>query len=57
MKKIYFLFLLVLLPLLASADPVEINGIYYNLITKAKQAEVTDNPDKYTGSVDRKSVV
>ena len=47
MKKIYFLFLLVLLPLLASADPVEINGIYYNLISKGKAAEVTSKPDGY----------
>jgi len=51
MKKIYFLFLMALLPLLANADPVEIDGIYYNLISKAKQAEVTKNPDKYTGDV------
>ena len=40
-----------MLPLVASADAVEINGIYYNLISKAKQAEVTSNPNKYTGSV------
>ena len=42
---------MILLPLVASADAVEINGIYYNLISKAKQAEVTKNPNKYTGSV------
>lgn len=30
-----------LLPMLASADAVEINGIYYNLVSKVKQAEVT----------------
>ena len=40
-----------LLPLVANADPVEINGIYYNLVSKIKEAEVTSNPDKYTGSV------
>ena len=28
-------------------DPVEINGIYYNLITKAKIAKVTRNPNVY----------
>lgn len=32
----------------ASAESVEINGIWYNLITKAKQAEVIDNQDPYT---------
>ena len=42
---------MILLPLVASAEPVEIDGIYYNLVTKAKQAEVTSNPNKYTGSV------
>jgi len=51
MKKIYFLFLMALLPLLANADPVEIDGIYYNLISKAKQAEVTKNPNYYSGKV------
>ena len=52
MKKQLLLFLLMLLPVVASADAVEIGGIYYNLIPKAKQAEVTSNPNKYTGSVD-----
>ena len=51
MKKHLLLFAMILLPLVASADAVEINGIYYNLITKAKQAEVTKNPNNYTGSV------
>ena len=51
MKKIYVLFLLALLPILASADSVEIDGIYYNLVTKAKVAEVTSNPNKYTGDI------
>ena len=51
MKKQLLLFALILLPLVASADPVEIDGIYYNLVTKTKQAEVTSKPNKYTGSV------
>ena len=42
---------LTFLPMMASADAVEIDGIYYNLIPKAKQAEVTSNPNKYTGDV------
>ena len=41
-----------LLPMIANADAVEIDGIYYNLITKAKTAEVTENPNYYVGSVD-----
>ena len=39
MKKNLLFLLFALLPMVASADPVEIDGIYYNLITKAKQAE------------------
>ena len=52
MKQTILTFLLALLPLAASADAVEINGIYYNLITKKVNiAEVTSNPNKYTGTV------
>ena len=51
MKKNLLFLLFALLPMVASADPVEIDGIYYNLITKAKQAEVTSNPNKYSGEV------
>ena len=51
MKKLFLLSVLMLLPMLASADAVEINGIYYNLIEKAGQAEVTGNPNSYSGSV------
>ncbi len=35
----------------AFAEGVEIDGIYYNLVTKIKQAEVTKNPNKYSGTV------
>ena len=51
MKRHLLLFLLPLLVLCAKADPVEINGIYYNLVTKAKVAEVTSNPNKYSGNI------
>ena len=51
MKKLFLLSVLMLLPMLASADAVEINEIYYNLIEKAGQAEVTRNPNSYSGSV------
>ena len=51
MKRIYFLFLLALLPLAAYADAVEIDGIYYNLNAENNTAEVTSNPNKYSGSV------
>ena len=40
-----------LLPLMASADAIEINGIYYNLNAEDKTAEVTQNPNKYSGEV------
>ena len=40
-----------MLPFVASADPVEIDGICYNLITKAKIAEVTSNSYNYKGGI------
>ena len=52
MKKQLLLFVSMLLPLVASADAVEIDGIYYNLISKAKRAEVTQKPSgKYSGAI------
>lgn len=56
MKKLLFTLLTMLLPMIVNADPVEINGIYYNLITKGNVAEVTRNPDdsspnKYVGEI------
>ena len=51
MKKQLLLLVMMLLPMMAMADAVEIDGIYYNLITKGKIAEVTNNPNKYSGSV------
>ncbi len=41
MRKLYFLFLLTLLPLVASAHDAEIDGIYYNLNFETKTATVT----------------
>ena len=53
MKKYFTLILLALLPIVANAqDPVEIDGIWYNLIVKARQAEVTSKPSgSYSGEV------
>ena len=51
MKKIYYLFLLALLPLVASANALEINGIYYDLRSNIKLAVVIKNPNGYTGKV------
>lgn len=51
MKKQLLLLVLLILPLLASADAVEINGIYYNLNSSEKTAEVVKNPNKYSGSI------
>lgn len=53
MKKQVLLFSLILLfPMAASADAVKINGIYYNLFSKIKEAEVTNNPNLYSGRVE-----
>ena len=51
MRKSILLFILMLMPLLANAAPVEIKGIYYNLVSKVKTAEVTKNPNGYSGKV------
>ncbi len=51
MKKQLLLLILVLLPMVASADAVQVNGIFYNLNLEDKTAEVTSNPDKYSGSI------
>ena len=53
MKKSLICIFIMLLPFLASANPVEIEGVWYNLITKAQIAEVTSNPsgDKYIGDI------
>ena len=43
---------MMLLPLLANAEAVEINGIYYNLSTETNTAEVTIAPDyAYSGDI------
>ena len=49
MKKNLLFLLLAILPMVASADPVEIDGIYYNLIPKGKAAEVAGIPNDYSG--------
>ena len=50
-KQIITLIILALLPLVASADAVEIGGIYYNLVSKAQVAEVTNKPNNYSGDI------
>ena len=53
MKKVLLSILLMLLPMLASADTVvEIDGICYNLVKKLKEAEVTSITNYYPGSVE-----
>ena len=46
-KKVLVALFAILLPLVASAEKVEIDGIWYNLVSKAKQAEVTFKGDSY----------
>ena len=40
-----------MLPLVVSADAIEIDGIYYNLSEKDLKANVTVNPNKYQGDI------
>ena len=51
MKHTILSLLMILLPMMAQAETVEINGIYYNLINKGKVAEVTSGSNQYTGNV------
>ena len=53
MKKAYLLFILALLPFVANADAVEIDGIYYNLTSgDTNTAEVTNKPSgKYSEDI------
>ena len=51
MKKQLLLLVLMMLPLMVSAEVVEIDGICYNLISKGNIAEVTGNPNRYSGDV------
>ena len=51
MKKQLLFFLFMLLPMLASADVVEIDGIYYNFVGWSNTASVASHPNKYSGNV------
>jgi hypothetical protein len=52
MKKLGLSIMILLMPLIAFADdPVEINGIYYNLTDKMGTAEVVSSPNKYKGNI------
>ena len=51
MKQFTLTLLFTLMPLMASADSVEIDGICYNLVSKAKMAEVTNNSGNYSGAI------
>ena len=55
MKKSILLLFAALLPLVASAETVEIDGIWYNLVSKVKQAEVTYKGDSYNSYDDEYS--
>ena len=53
MKKLLLILVTIMMPIVASADAVEIDGIYYNLLSKSGSnvAEVTYNPNLYSGDV------
>ena len=51
MKKQLLILVMMLLPIATMANDVEIDGIYYHLITKAKIAEVIRNPNHYEGNI------
>ena len=51
MKKQLLLLAMILLPMVVSAYDVCIDGIYYNIVSKAKTAEVTFGENKYQGEI------
>lgn len=51
MKKQLLLLLLLMLSLVTNAADVVIDGVFYNLSYNDKVAEVTSNPNKYSGVV------
>ena len=52
MKQFALTLLFTLVPLLASADSVEIDGIWYNLLSKTKTAEVAKKTSgEYSGAI------
>ena len=51
MKKFLLFVLTMILPVVANAASVEVDGIYYKLNAEAKSAEVTSNPNYYSGSI------
>ena len=50
-KSLLFLLLSLLGCATLHAETVEIDGIYYDVVTKGEIAEVTSNPNKYTGDI------
>ena len=51
MKQKLLILVMMLLPVVAYADSVEIDGIYYNIIKKAGLAEVAKPPQPYVGNI------
>ena len=49
--KLLVLILAMFMPMMVNADTVEIDGIYYNLVSADKIAEVTKNPSYYHGDI------
>ena len=49
MKKKLFMILLTLLPMLSSAETIEIDGIYYDV--NSSTVAVANNPSHYSGDV------
>lgn len=54
MKRLLIIFVMMALSIMASADVVGIDGIYYDLDINTKRVTVTSKPDysKYSGSID-----
>ena len=51
MKKSFLSIIMCLTSLVSWAYDVKVDGIYYNVVSKAKVAEVTSGDTEYSGSV------
>ena len=51
MKKILVSLIISLLPLYSIAETIEVEGFFYNIYSGSINAEVTENPNKYSGDI------
>lgn len=51
MKKVFLSLIICLLPISLFAEKIVVDGIFYNIYSASFDAEVTENPNKYSGDI------